>query len=79
MIIDKSKNVSLAIEARQIEIDRGYDGGDIFLFSKWVSTALAFDTSKGSYYPWQEFEDWTKTADGAVCDSVWDAWTRPTE
>jgi hypothetical protein len=73
-MIDCSKKVIRAIEARTREIEAGYNGGDIEKFSVWVSEALAFDTKKDGD-GWKTFESWSKTADSAVVDAVWEAWT----
>jgi hypothetical protein len=75
-VIDCSAKVSRAIEARIKEIKEGYDGGDTKKFAAWVSEALAFDEEDGDEDGnWPAFESWLKTADGAVIDAVWEAWT----
>jgi hypothetical protein len=73
-MIDCSKKVIMAIEVRTREIEAGYNGGDLKKFALWVAEALAFDPQKDGE-GWKTFESWSKTADGAVIDAVWDAWT----
>jgi hypothetical protein len=72
--IDCSIKVVKAIEARTREITAGYNGGDLKNFALWVLEALDFDPQKEGD-DWKAFENWSKTADGAVVDAVWDAWT----